>query len=74
MNNNGKLAFDYYRINFFPGDFPDPGERASLAILEAQDRARFWVVPGIWEVISNRSACVTVRRTRPAHYRKPNGR
>ncbi len=69
MNGNGKLAYDYFKINFFPGDFPDPAERAQLAILEAEERTRAWVVPCIWEVISDDGRIVTVRRTRPAHSR-----
>jgi hypothetical protein len=62
-----KIIRDYYQIQL--DDFglqDDPEERAQIAILEAQERARIYAVPCEWQVIDDDGYTVTVVRRRSA--------
>jgi hypothetical protein len=58
------FKYDYYKVDI-PDDITDPRERARLAMMDARQRARLWVIPAIWTVIKDDGAEIIVRRTRP---------
>lgn len=62
---SGKFRYDYYTVDV-PTDLGTMSERADVAINEARETARLWVVPCEWEVIdiSPFDSAVRVRRRR----------
>lgn len=48
-----RFVYDYYNVDIPPDCEADPEKRFDLAVLEAGDRARLYVMPCNWILISD---------------------
>lgn len=64
MRRNKRYTYDYYVIDV-PSDIAlSPDERFDLAILQAREQARLYVMPCNWRLISDNGEQVKVCRER----------
>jgi hypothetical protein len=60
-------VYDYYQVVLPSEVSEDPEERQTLAILNAQQRARFEYWPSLWAILADDGNNIKVRRIRCAH-------
>lgn len=56
--------YDYYNVEIPSDCTEDEEERFDLAIMEAKERARLWVMPCNWRLVSDNGEVVRVVRER----------
>jgi hypothetical protein len=59
----GKLVYDYYDVDL-PSDCCDESERFDLAVNQAREMARLYVMPCEWRLVSDDGESVRVCRVR----------
>lgn len=58
-----RTVYDYYAVDL-GGLIADEEDRANIAMMEARERARLYVMPCEWQILSDDGDMVRVRRKR----------